>query len=1227
MATPAQTQVTLDASQFISAVDHIGNSITAMNQSLASAGVSFNKFAASATNIESTLTQISASMNANVAATNATTAAIKQLTTAYGSTQNVMTQIAISTRAAAQSLDALANVSTKTGQAGVRSAQQFTFAWDGILRLLAVTAVRRIFLDIAGAMQQAVTAAADYGEQVGRILAVNQNLGDTVEQLSQRFSNLSLAFGRPLAEVAEAAKQAVQSGIAQTGQQVEQVTSAVARLAEVTGTTMPQSMTATVAVMRAFKLEASEAQNVTNQLFHMMQQGIGVNEIGSSIGRVSAQAQRLGVSFAELGLLMEEIKATGVSDAEVMTQVAAVMNSLERPTQRFQELMGQNGFFSPQQLIQAQRLHGALQLINQDISEGNIQAREAVQSRRAGGGLSVADSFANRSTNNPLNNVAGLEQGTQSAMRLVDATGRWNDELQKIKTIFEGEIGPAIIKTILRIFDNMGGLGEAVVNAGRQIALLVEPVARVINGFALWGSWIERIAEGLGILNAANRINIQTMRQFNEAAREGGERLNTWISTQRQSARDALQQGTQNIANFFTPINSALSRQGELQRERVHNLAADIEASSKSVFTGFAAQIDSLESAAKQAESRISESLKRVAELGDKTDRDAFQNKLRTAGDVTQTSRFNNPAQAANANNLLQAQNRGADNQINLIASRRQRLNDEIQQLQARGDADSIAAARRKFEELRQLNNQEMDIRAAAARRRAEFDARVSGGNQVFNPFNREREEGARRLDQAERAFEEANRRRLSQQQQQLEAINRQLREQLRLAQDGQRDIGRLPQQLLTPQGTPRQDFQGVAGGERATGVINRTIDAEIARLRQLPETIERGIRDALARGAITPEQADQARRRAPGQDEILRLIQQLEQQRTATQGVFANAEARRVSEQLQRDQIAVLQRIATNTELALQRVSDTRQEQRSALQGAQERLNDLRGQVPSNLAIRLQNSDAGRTDRADALREAIIQADRRVQTATRTQDQGDIRQAEQAVRAVLEAAQRSQRDGIGGISQGTITRLENILFRLRESLDARPQQEANLGGAQQVQNQVNQAIQNANPGGIPPATIQQSITALDTLSTSLNPGGAFPNALTSLADSTAIAARQIAAATANLNGALPETSGGDFASGGLIGNIFSNFGPDNTRINARRGEFVVNPESTRKFYATLVAINRGDSPRGGGYAHGGTVTNTIGNMHFHVNGAEHPEQTARSVMKIIRREQRRGNV
>ena len=69
------------------------------------------------------------------------------------------------------------------------------------------------------------------------------------------------------------------------------------------------------------------------------------------------------------------------------------------------------------------------------------------------------------------------------------------------------------------------------------------------------------------------------------------------------------------------------------------------------------------------------------------------------------------------------------------------------------------------------------------------------------------------------------------------------------------------------------------------------------------------------------------------------------------------------------------------------------------------------------------------------------------------------------------------------------------------------------------------------------------------------------------------------------------------------------------------KGEYVMNTDSTNKFYSQLVAMNAGKSPV---YRdRGGPVTN-VGDVNITVSGAAAPEQTARKIMKAFRRETRR---
>jgi hypothetical protein len=90
------------------------------------------------------------------------------------------------------------------------------------------------------------------------------------------------------------------------------------------------------------------------------------------------------------------------------------------------------------------------------------------------------------------------------------------------------------------------------------------------------------------------------------------------------------------------------------------------------------------------------------------------------------------------------------------------------------------------------------------------------------------------------------------------------------------------------------------------------------------------------------------------------------------------------------------------------------------------------------------------------------------------------------------------------------------------------------------------------------------------------------------------------------------------FAEGGQVRR-----GMDTIGVAARAGESIVNPNSTRKFFSQIQAINAGKPPIF--RSEGAGVTN-IGDVKISINGSESPQATAREVMRAFRREKRRGS-
>ena len=68
-------------------------------------------------------------------------------------------------------------------------------------------------------------------------------------------------------------------------------------------------------------------------------------------------------------------------------------------------------------------------------------------------------------------------------------------------------------------------------------------------------------------------------------------------------------------------------------------------------------------------------------------------------------------------------------------------------------------------------------------------------------------------------------------------------------------------------------------------------------------------------------------------------------------------------------------------------------------------------------------------------------------------------------------------------------------------------------------------------------------------------------------------------------------------------------------------GEFVINADSTKRFYTQLLTINSGRQPKY--FSEGGAVN--VGDINVNVNGGETSEKTIREIARGLNRELRRG--
>ena len=185
---------------------------------------------------------------------------------------------------------------------------------------------------LAGIGAASLKAAADLEKSLRE---VNTLLGKTAEgfaQIQQDVIKLSNQLGQSANDLSSALYQAVSAGndYGAALKVVEQSSKlAVAGVADLTDT-----VNLITTVLNAWKLEASELEEVSDSLFTAVRLGkTTVSELAASIGQIAPTAKNAGVSLDEINAGLALLTANGLSTAEAVTGLRAILSAVIKPSE------------------------------------------------------------------------------------------------------------------------------------------------------------------------------------------------------------------------------------------------------------------------------------------------------------------------------------------------------------------------------------------------------------------------------------------------------------------------------------------------------------------------------------------------------------------------------------------------------------------------------------------------------------------------------------------------------------------------------------------------------------------------------------------------------------------------------------------------------------------------------------------------------------------------------
>jgi len=553
------------------------------------------------------------------------------------------TEVGTSAAQAGREVDKATNRTKQFGKDGGDAVQKVTFAWRGLGKALLARTLVQAITRVTGAIRESADAAEDFEIAAARISNIAQGPGSGIDALTASLANLSVELGRPQAEVAEAAFEALQNDLGSTTETMDLLAGAANDLALVTGGTLTQAVNSLSSVLKAYDLDVTQADEITDQFFAAIDKGrITLAELENSLGKITPLAAKLDIGFNEVAAAMAAITQSGTSASVANTQLRSIFQKLIKPTEELQGAFTALGAQDFNQLIeQTGGLQQALTAIANEL--GGDQAI-ATAFGRLRGQLGVFNLLANEgkiftSTLEAVNNSAGRAaeaadkiDGT-AARESQKAWAQFDETLRQVgETILV--IQTAFIKAFNTIIPNADLLDSALVAVAAAAALIgsvgivtgIQAAAAAMTAlgvsttFALGPISLLAGALAVGIIaydaftTSVGESLAQLERDQAEGFKKIGEESKTALEQSNKEVQNILDQRSDAAQEYINELSATFDKEAKVFRTASRIANAALSGSIEDFAGGMDAIFDRIEGKVKNFQKRLEKSQDKVSD-------------------------------------------------------------------------------------------------------------------------------------------------------------------------------------------------------------------------------------------------------------------------------------------------------------------------------------------------------------------------------------------------------------------------------------------------------------------------------------------------------------------------------------------------------------------------------------------------------------------------------------
>lgn len=1125
-------------------------------------------------------TQSSSTATSTARATSPSTRAPKALT--GDDAENAMNKLLGLAPKVSSALDNVGSSAASNLGKASKATQEWTVSWETLVRVVTTQLIVRAMSQIRDALTGAVDDAIAFQKQVALIETIAD--GAKFADIAKGVRSISDNFNLPLLETAKGVYNALSNQVGDFGETLK-FTEEAAKFAKATNSSLADSVDLLSAALRSYGLSVDETAKVSGIFFTAIDKGrVTADQLSNSIGRILQPANAIGIKLEELAGGVAAVSEKGLGTSETLTQFRGIVTALTKPTDALSKKLKELGFESAEQAIRTQGLAGVLQTLK-DSTHDSSEAFAALfpNVRGFGGALGLTgknlDVFI-------ANIKAATENGAEfSNSKFLEATATDAEKLTKnlnlVSNAFTLEFGNALITAGNDLIEAAGGV-KTLTDDFHAFAQAITFITGSIKDLEKLTGIVSTLAKfsPFSFINSAKEADTKSLLADATTLREEHDKLNKDLAKSESERLDILKKSNSDATKiareelrvlgveYFKSVEDAARNDKRLEDHAKDTLDHIVDLRSRF--------LKAIESAISESNSKIQQSQDRIFNIQQGQSDRKFDRKTENFSDAQKvaalTTRSADQAREAaslmqeafqTGNEALKSRALSQFDKATSTAGQAQQIADRTKNrgLEARAAQAVEDIANRHLQVERQINAQQEQRRQALIKERGEQEKILQ-----------------RLKDQAQIVVENSG---------QFDKDNKRFspEEQIKREQRRQAALKQIGKDAFSGKDVKTSDFLGL-------GDFSKSFENDIAKNPlKLIFDVNQGAADAQAKlqkvfddKPIHIKQAEQAAGKTintPAQGTA--VLNEIESETLDLE--------KRKSELFKLDQEVAQKRLEAERAIAQ---LDKGQAQKSVLdQFAEPKFIDETIQKLKDLVAQGKVSK----DELDALETKLSKTN----FGPDTLGSGGLADEAALIKTVIDAlrglseAQGQQKD-IAPVDTGRLEQLRSVLEGFKtSSIDVQAQ-----------------AAETALLGSEEPAQL-----------------------VSSAAELTASAYERAAFAILSVQGlSMPEvpagaTDGTTAAQGRYLNNPkymagggFTPRGMDTIPVMARAGESIINPNSTRKFFSQVQAINAGKPPIF--RSEGGGVTN-VGDISINVNGSGSPEQTGRAVLRQVRRELRRG--